>query len=191
MAIELTARRCKQQILKNNHASYPWVKWSPCGFPSSIGCPAITHLSALKAYFTVHRTVYLGEDPQRSSSPTPSSEQVQLDHTAHGLVQEIKFSVKTPGKPWNISRESHTEVIKANTWSLEDRYGVWLEFLHLTHQAHTTDPTPTFDHRCWNKELYILHIELRNQGQVKITTSTAQHRMISLTSVYAFWKMSS
>lgn len=143
------------------------------------------HILLFTEQFTLDRT------PPRSSIPTPSAEQVQLDHIAHGLVQEINFSIKALGRPWNISRESHTKVTKANTRSHEDRYWVWFEFLHLTHQSCTTDPTPTFDHRCWNKELYILHIELRNQGQVTITTSPAQHRMVSLTSVDVFWKMSS
>lgn len=45
------------------------------------------HLLLFTEWFTLEGT------PGRSSNPTPSSEQVQLDQVAQGLVQEIRDTV--------------------------------------------------------------------------------------------------
>lgn len=109
MVIEFTARRWKQQIQENNSASYLWVKWSACGFPSSTACPVIPHLSVPKASFTFHKIVYIGKDSWEVSNPTPSSEQVQLDQVAQGLVQEIRDSVLKHWENYETFQGNHTE----------------------------------------------------------------------------------
>lgn len=78
-------------------------------FVASPAPQLVLHLSYPKAAFTLHRLVYIGKDPWRSSSPTPSSKQVQLDQFAQGLVWEIEDSVLKHWKNRETFQVNHIE----------------------------------------------------------------------------------